>query len=148
MLSRGCVLGNSTTHFSHDDHRARQRHKHSQPRKARAGALMAHHPAWVGHHTGGSRSRPSTRAHNGEKAVGGPTALFTPTLLQQNSVDDLKTSQSVVGQVCLNFETFDARIASALKKLIQNSNFKKKVHLNDKKAQKEDRFFRVHPRIL
>ena len=54
------MLGNSTstvlTVLSHDDHRARQRHKHSQPRKARAGALMAHHPAWVGHHTGGSRS--------------------------------------------------------------------------------------------
>ena len=27
--------------------------------QARAGALMAHHPAWVGHHTGGSRSKPT-----------------------------------------------------------------------------------------
>ena len=28
-------------------------------RKARAGALVIHHPAWVGHHTGGSGSTPT-----------------------------------------------------------------------------------------
>ena len=38
--------------------RVRQ-HQHSQPRKARAGALVTHHPAWVGHHTGGFRSTPT-----------------------------------------------------------------------------------------
>ena len=27
--------------------------------QARAGTLMAHHPVWVGHHTGGSRSKPT-----------------------------------------------------------------------------------------
>ena len=27
--------------------------------QARAGALTAHHPAWKGHHTGGSRSKPT-----------------------------------------------------------------------------------------
>ena len=63
VLSRGGVLGNipSTvlTHFSHDDHRARQRHKHSQPRNARAGALVVHHLAWVGRHAGGSWSTPT-----------------------------------------------------------------------------------------
>ena len=32
---------------------------------------MAHHSAWVGHHTGGSRSKPQyTRAHLGGEAVG------------------------------------------------------------------------------
>ena len=36
----------------------------------------------------------------------------------------------------------DARIASALNKIIQNSYFKKKVSLEEQKAQKEDRFFR------
>ena len=41
-----------TTHLSHDDHRARQRHKHSQPRKARAGALCSESP-WTRQHTGG-----------------------------------------------------------------------------------------------
>ena len=34
----------------------------------------------------------------------------------------------------------DARIASALKKIIQNSYFKMKVSLEEQKAQKEDRF--------
>ena len=42
------LLGNSTSHLSHDDHRARQRHKHSQPREARTGA-----------YTGGSQSTPT-----------------------------------------------------------------------------------------
>ena len=36
----------------------------------------------------------------------------------------------------------DARIASSLNKPIQNSYFKKKVSLEELKAQKEDRFFR------
>ena len=34
----------------------------------------------------------------------------------------------------------DAKIASALNKIIQNSNFKKKVSLEELKAQKEDQF--------
>ena len=36
----------------------------------------------------------------------------------------------------------DARIASALNKIILNSYFKKKVSLEEQKAQKEDRFLR------
>ena len=36
----------------------------------------------------------------------------------------------------------DARIASALNKIIQSSYFKKKVGLEERKAQKEDRFLR------
>ena len=36
----------------------------------------------------------------------------------------------------------DANIASVLNKIIQNSHFKKKVSLEDQKAQKEDRFLR------
>ena len=34
-------------------------HEPKQQRTARAVALMAHHPAWVSHHTGGSRSTPT-----------------------------------------------------------------------------------------
>ena len=34
-------------------------HEPKQQCTARAGALMAHHPAWVSHHTGGSRSTPT-----------------------------------------------------------------------------------------
>ena len=39
-----------------------------------------------------------------------------------------------------NFEMLDARTASALNKIIQNSHFTKKVSLEEQKAQKEDRF--------
>ena len=43
---------------------------------------------------------------------------------------------------CTNFEMLDAKIASALNKIIQNSHFKKKVSLEEQKAQKEDWFLR------
>ena len=44
--------------------------------QARAGALMAHHPAWVGHHTGGSRSKTTVHCgHFGGEAVGCSLAL-------------------------------------------------------------------------
>ena len=36
----------------------------------------------------------------------------------------------------------DAKIASVLNKIIQNSQFKKKVNLEEQEAQKEDRFLR------
>ena len=36
----------------------------------------------------------------------------------------------------------DAKIASALNKIIHNTRFKKKVSLEEQKAQKEDRFLR------
>ena len=41
-----------------------------------------------------------------------------------------------------DFEVLDARSASALNKIIQNTRFKKKVSLEELKAQKEDRFLR------
>ena len=59
-----------------------------------------------------------------------------------NSADDLKTSRSILGRIYLNFETLDARIASALKKTVLSSNFKRKAHLEEQKAQTEDRFLR------
>ena len=58
------------------------------------------------------------------------------------SVDDLKSSRSISGKDFPNFELLDARIASALNKIIQNTRFKKKVSLEEMKAQKEDRFLR------
>ena len=42
----------------------------------------------------------------------------------------------------LDFELIDARIASALNRIIHNTRFKKKVSLKKMKAQKEDRFLR------
>ena len=41
-----------------------------------------------------------------------------------------------------NFEVLDARIASALNRIIHNSHFERRISLEEQKAQKEDRFFR------
>ena len=41
-----------------------------------------------------------------------------------------------------NFEVLDASIASALNRIIHNTLFKRKVSLEEEKAQKEDRFLR------
>ena len=51
-----------------------------------------------------------------------------------------KSSRSIKVTHFPNFEMLDTRIASALNKIIQNSYFKKKVSLEEQKAQKEDRF--------
>ena len=60
-----------------------------------------------------------------------------------DSVDDFKSSHSIQGYTHFpNFKMLDARIASALNKIIHNSYFKKKVSLKEQKAQKEDRFLR------
>ena len=59
-----------------------------------------------------------------------------------DSLDELKSSRSVYGKDFPNFEMLDAKISSALNKIIQNSQFKKKVSLQEQKAQKEDRFLR------
>ena len=41
-----------------------------------------------------------------------------------------------------DFEVLDARIASALNRIIHNSHFKRRVSLEEQKAPKEDRFLR------
>ena len=41
-----------------------------------------------------------------------------------------------------DFEVFDAKIASALNRIIHSTRFKRKVSLEEQKAQKEDRFLR------
>ena len=59
-----------------------------------------------------------------------------------DSVDDLKSSCSVGGIRMPNFEVLDAKIASALNRIIHKTQFKRKVSLEEQKAQKEDRFLR------
>ena len=58
-----------------------------------------------------------------------------------DSVDELISSFSFRGISMPNFEVLDARIASALK-IIHNSQFKRRISLEEQKAQKEDRFLR------
>ena len=59
-----------------------------------------------------------------------------------DSLGELKSSRSAAGKNFPNFEMLDAKIASASNKIIQHSHFKKKVSLEEQKAQKEGRFLR------
>ena len=59
-----------------------------------------------------------------------------------DSVDDLKSSCSVRGIQMPKFEVLDAKIASALNRIIHNTQFRRKVSLEEQNAQKEDRFLR------
>ena len=58
-----------------------------------------------------------------------------------DSVDDVKSSSSVRG-IQMPICVLDAKIASALNRIIHNSHFKRRVSLEEQKAQKEDRFLR------
>ena len=58
-----------------------------------------------------------------------------------DSVDELRSSSSIRGIPMPNFEVLDARIASALNKIIHNSHFKRRVSLEEQNA-KPDHFFR------
>ena len=57
-----------------------------------------------------------------------------------DSVDELRSSSSTRDISMPNFEVLDARIASALNKIILNSQFKWRISLEEQEAQKEDRF--------
>ena len=59
-----------------------------------------------------------------------------------DSVDELRSSSSTRGISMPNFEVLDSRIASALNKIIHNSHFKRRISLEEQKAQKQDRFLR------
>ena len=59
-----------------------------------------------------------------------------------DSVDDLRYSSSLRCISMPDFEVLDARIASALNKIIHNSHFKRRISLEEHKAQKQDLFLR------
>ena len=59
-----------------------------------------------------------------------------------DSVDELRSSSSTRGIPMPDFEVLDARIASALNKIIHNSHCKRRISLEEQKAQKQDRFLR------
>ena len=58
------------------------------------------------------------------------------------SKDDLKTSQSIGGRRDFDFEMVDAMIASALRRIIFNTSFKRRVSIEEQRAQKHNRFLR------
>ena len=59
-----------------------------------------------------------------------------------DSVDEIRSSSSTRGISMPNFEVLDARIASALNRIIHNSHFKRRICLEEQKAQKQDSFLR------
>ena len=62
--------------------------------------------------------------------------LWIKEVVLIDSVDDLKSSCSVRGIQMLNFEVLDAKIASALNRIINNSHFKRRVSLEEMKGPK------------
>ena len=53
-----------------------------------------------------------------------------------DSVDDLRSSSSIRGIRMPDFEVLDARIASALNRIIHNSHFKRRISLEEQKPKK------------
>ena len=56
------------------------------------------------------------------------------------SVDELRSLSSIRRISMPNFEVLDVRIASALKKIIHNFQFSRRISLEEQKAQKQDSF--------
>ena len=78
-----------------------------------------------------------------EVCICSQSMLWIKEVEMVESVDDLKSSCSVRGIQMPNFEVLDVNIASALNRIIHNTQFKRKVSLEEQKAQKEDRLLRV-----
>ena len=68
--------------------------------------------------------------------------LWIKVVEMVDSVDDLKSSCSVRGIRMPDFEVLDAKITSALNRIIHSTQFKRKVSLEEQKAQKVYRFLR------
>ena len=65
-----------------------------------------------------------------------------------DSVDDLKSSRSFRGTHRSNFEVLDARIASALNRIIQNTHFKRRISLEEEHKAKKRTVSFVEDRSL
>ena len=58
------------------------------------------------------------------------------------SVDDLVASQSIEGRDFPDFEMLDAKIGSAVKRIISNRYIRRKINVEEQNAQKYNRFLR------
>ena len=58
------------------------------------------------------------------------------------SMDDLTTSQSTEGESFPDLEMLDAKIASALRKIISRTSFRRRVSVEEQQARKYNRFLR------
>ena len=68
--------------------------------------------------------------------------LWIKEVVVATSVDNLKTSQSIGGHRFPNFEMVDAKISSALKRIISDQYFRRRINVEEQKAQAQDRFLR------
>ena len=68
--------------------------------------------------------------------------------IKEVEVDDLLTSQSIEGRFFPVFEMLDAKIASALKRIISSQHFRRRVGVEEQTARKYDRFFKEEDRLL
>ena len=69
------------------------------------------------------------------------TMVWIKEVEMAKSVDDLKTSQSIERHEFSVFEMLDAKTASALKKIISNHHFRRRVRVEEQRVQ-EHRVFR------
>ena len=109
--------------------------KDSKCRNYNSTGSLIHHHSWCGKQD--SKHKVSSGSDFLSEAM-----FWIKEVETVDSLDKLKSSRSVYGKDFPNFDTLDTKIASALNKIIQNSQFKKKVSLEEQKAQKEDRFLR------
>ena len=58
------------------------------------------------------------------------------------SIDDLITSQSIEGKSSLDCEMLDGKNASALRRVISDTSFRRRVSVEEQRAQKYNRFSR------
>ena len=71
------------------------------------------------------------------------TTLWIKEVEIVKSIDELMTSRSIVAHDFPDFDVLDAMIASALKKLrIPKIHFRKRVSVEEQRAQEHDRFLR------
>ena len=91
-------------------------------------SLILHH-SWCG--------KPDSK-HRSQNGSDFPSdaMLWIKEVEMVDSLDELKSSRSVNGKNFPNFEMLDAKIASSLNKIVQNSQFKKKVSAEEQKAHK------------
>ena len=76
------------------------------------------------------KTRFKTQVPNGSDLLWA-AMLWIKEVEMVDSLDVLRSSRSVIGKDFRNFEMLDAKIASALNKIIQNSQSKKKVSLEE-----------------
>ena len=67
--------------------------------------------------------------------------LWIKEMEMVDSVDDLTTSQSARGHGFPNFEILDAKIRPALKRIISNPYFARRISWEEQKPQTQDSFF-------